>query len=863
MTPERWQRVKEIFSAASVLGEPERTSYLDEACADDAELRTEVASLLDAHGQADAIVDRPAAAYVSGAEWLAGTDRRIGQRIGAYEIVALIGHGGMGEVYRARRVDAEYDKEVAIKLVPAGYHRDFVLQRVRAERQILANLDHPDIARLIDGGATDDGMPYLVMELVAGEPLDRYCQQRNLSVRERLQLFRDVCAAVSYAHQRLIVHRDLKPGNILVTAEGRVKLLDFGIAKLLQPGATQSGQTQSGATPTITLMQALTPGFASPEQILGDVITTASDVYSLGVVLYLLLTGRSPYRTTLDSAQDAIREVCDTDPAPPSAQVALDRDLDAITLRALRKEPDKRYRSVDLFAEDIRRYLDGLPVLARGDQFSYRAGKFVRRHKFQLAAAGILAVTLLGGVFASLREARIAEQQRVLAEQQSARAERHFASVRKLADTFVFQVHDAIKDLPGSTAARELLVTTALEYLNTLAGEAGDDRELQQDLAAAYEKVGDIQGQAYGQANLGEPRLALDSYAKAIALLEPIVAADPDNTVARSSLAQAYLRRSRLLFVLGEPAQAVVASQSAVAAFEALAEAQPDSATRARLADAYSSHAYTVDEAGNIPGGQNDTGVVYARKAVAILEDLAHERPDDVDLAYKLAKAYSSLAITVLGDVPRPETMQESLAFHRKALEVDARLVAATSGTNSKYVRGLLLDRMNVALILTEMADYRGAVENARAGQPLLASLRTDANNTQVRVDSANLAWPLGRALLALGEVSEARRVFEQHAAVLADLAAESDTLKVQYLRGTMAYGLGEVHSQLASSAAPDRDGRLRHWRLASGLYAEAIAHFERVTASVTLDHMDRHPVEGAVSGLARSKAEIAKLERT
>ena len=857
MTPEGWQRVKEVFSAACVLADAERLRYLDEACADDAQLRAEVDSLLDAHNQADSIVDRPAASYV-GDEVFAGIDRRIGQRVGAYEIVALIGHGGMGEVYRARRVDAQYDKEVAIKLVPAGYHRDFVLQRVRAERQILANLDHPDIARLIDGGATDDGLPYLVMELVEGEPLDRYCEQRKLTVRERLQLFRDVCATVSYAHQRLVVHRDLKPSNILVTAEGRVKLLDFGIAKLLQPGASEAG-----AAPTITLMQALTPGFASPEQILGDTITTASDVYSLGVVLYLLLTGRSPYRTSLDSAHDAIREVCQNDPQAPSAHAALDRDLDAITLRALRKEPDRRYRSVDLLSEDIRRHLAGLPVTARGDQFSYRAGKFVRRHKIEIAAAGVLAVTLLGGVFASMREARIAEQQRLLAEQESERAERHFQSVRKLADTFVFQVHDAIKDLPGSTAARELLVTTALEYLNTLAAEAGTDRELQQDVATAYEKVGDIQGQAYGQANVGEPRLALESYAKAIALLEPIVATDLDNTVAHSSLAQAYLRRSRLLFVLGESAQAVVASESAVAAFEALAQAQPDSATRARLADAYSSHAYTVDEAGNIPGGQNDTGVVYARKAVAILEGLARERPGDIDLAYKLAKAYSSLAITVLGDVPRPETMQESLAFHRKALEVDGRLVAATSGTNSKYVRGLLLDRMNIALLLNEMADYRGAVENARAGQPLLASLRTDANNTQVRVDSANLAWPLGRALLEIGEVSEARKVFEQHATVLAQLGAESDTLKVQYLRGTMAYGLAEVHSRLASTGAADRDGRLQHWRVASDLYAEATAHFERVTASVTLDHMDRHPVEGSVAGLARSKAEIARLQRT
>jgi non-specific serine/threonine protein kinase/serine/threonine-protein kinase len=451
----------------------------------------------------------------------------------------------------------------------------------------------------------------------------------------------------------------------------------------------------------------------------------------------------------------------------------------------------------------------------------------------------------------------------VLAEQQRERAERHFSSVRKLADTFVFQVHDAIKELPGSTAARQLLVTTALEYLNTLAAEAGNDRQLQQDLAAAYEKVGDIQGQAYGPANVGEPRLALDSYAKGIALLEAIVANDPGNVSARSSLARSYLRRSRLLLLLGDSAQAVVASQSAVSAFEALAQMQPDVATRAGLADAYSSHAYTMDMAGEMPGGQSDAGNVYARKAVATLESLTQQNPDDADLAYKLAKAYSTLAITVLGDVPRPETMQESLDFHRKALAVDTRLVESTQGANSRYARAVLLDRMNVAFILNEMADYRGAVENARAAQPLLARLRTDANNTQVRVDSANLAWPLGRALLALGEIDAAAKVFEQHAAVLADLAAESDTLKVQYLRGTMAFGLAEVHSRHASTDATDTAARLKHWRQASALYSEALAHFGRVTASVTLDHMDRHPVEGAVAGLARSKAQIAKLERS
>jgi non-specific serine/threonine protein kinase/serine/threonine-protein kinase len=854
VTPERWQRVKDVFSAASALTDAERRRYLEEACRGDPELLAEIDSLLAAHAVEQAIVDRPAPAQFAGDFMLqAAADRWLGERIGAYEIVALIGHGGMGQVYRARRIDAEYEKEVAIKLVPGGYQRDFVLQRLRAERQILANLEHPNIARLIDGGATDEGSPYLVMELVAGEPIDRYAEQRNLPIRARLGLFRDVCEAVSYAHQRLVVHRDLKPNNILVTADGTVKLLDFGIAKLLRPG-----NGEAGAARTVTLMQALTPSFSSPEQILGKPITTASDVYSLGVVLYVLLTGQSPYRSALNSAQDAIREVCETEPVRPSAALAasgkrefLDRDLDAIMLRALRKEPEERYASVEQFSADLWRYLEGLPVTARGDELGYRTRKYLRRHKLELAGAAVILLTLIGGIIASQREAHIAAREKQ-------RAERHFASVRKLADVFMFQVHDAIKDLPGSTEARGLLVNTALEYLNTLAAEAGDDRDLQVELAAAYEKVADIQGRAYGASNKGEPRAALESYTKAIALLEPIVAADTGESTARHSLARNYVQQSRLLLLLGDSAKAASASQRAVSAFETLAAVHADRATQLGLADAYSAHAYTID----FVGGQDDASIAYAKKAASILEELTRQHPDDHDLAYKLATAYSTLAITVLGKDARPETLEESLAFHYKALAVDEKLVAATHGENTKYVRALLLDRMNVAFVLNEKQDYHGAVDNARAAQPLLTSLRSDSKNAQAQIDGANLAWPLGHSLLQLGEVDEAAALFEENAATLEKIAREGDTLKVQYLLGTMACGLGEVHSRRAQNARHD-EARLREWRLARSYYEKAIPHFERLTSKLTLDYMDQHPVDDASAGLARASAEITKLEST
>jgi tRNA A-37 threonylcarbamoyl transferase component Bud32 len=837
MTPERWQQVKEVFSAASVLAAEEQRAYLEQACGNDAELRSEVDSLLDAHSSEDAVLDRPATSYLSSEEALAAADPWLRRRVGPYELVALIGRGGMGAVYRARRVDAEYEKEVAIKLVPAGYHVDYVLQRLRAERQILANLDHPNIARLIDGGATDDGLPYLVMELVDGEPLDHYCGGRNLSLRDRLRLFREVCAAVSYAHQRLVIHRDLKPGNILVTADGTVKLLDFGIAKLTQPA-----MAETSTAPTVTLMQALTPGFSSPEQILGKTITTTSDVYSLGVVLYLLLTGRSPYATRLDTAQDAIRQVCEVEPALPSAHSGhLDRDLDAITMYALRKEPERRYRSVDEFSEDIRRYLEGRPVTARGDQFSYRAGKLIRRRKLEIAAAGLIGLTLVGGVVASVRQARIAEEQRVQAEQQRERAERHFASVRKLADAFMFQVHDAIENLPGSTAARELLVNTALEYLNTLANEAGGDIGLQHELGNAYRKVADIQGQAYG-ASKGQPRAALESYTKSVALLEPVVAADPANRQAQTSLAQSLLQQSRLFLLLGEPDEATKTSRRTVAMYEALAADRSDTESRKNHANALSVHSYNMDM-----GGKQDAGIPFARKAIAILEELVREHPKDSSLLYQLSVAYSALGNVLPGPERDPARIDEALELTRKALEIDEPLAASTGGRNRSHVHSLLADHINLALLLNEKGRYVEALTHIRAAEPWIASMLADKDDKQVPLDATFLDWHGGRALLGLGRYAEAERTFARSYASLQKIASESDTLQVQYLLGGMAWGQGEANE------------RQKRWAAAKEWYETAIPHFNTVTADVDLDYLDQIPITRAIEGLARSKAELAR----
>ena len=451
MEPERWQDVERIYHSALQCDGSQRNHFLEKACGEDQRLRVEVESLLKYAQRSEEVFEAPALEVVarSLAEDLRTQERQradkmIGARIAQYRILDKLGEGGMGDVYRAVRADDEYEKQVAIKLVRQGLDTESGYERFRRERQILAGFEHENIARLLDGGTTDEGYPYFVMELVEGMPIDEYCDQGRLPVDARINLFRSVCSAVQYAHQRLVVHRDIKPGNILVTADGVPKLLDFGIATIL------SAEVYSpGAEPTVTVQRMLTPQFASPEQLRGEVITTASDVYSLGMVLYKLLTGCSPYVLDTSSSYDLAHAICEVEPEKPSTVIGrsgqstrsqtidaqiedrpsddgeitdrkqrlssstpqqvsghrnttpeklrrkLSGDLDQILLKALRKEPRLRYGSAQDFAEDLRCYSLGLPVSAGRGTFSYRSGKFIKRHKLSLAVTTFFALVVL------------------------------------------------------------------------------------------------------------------------------------------------------------------------------------------------------------------------------------------------------------------------------------------------------------------------------------------------------------------------------------------------------------------------------------------------------------------------------------
>ena len=471
----------------------------------------------------------------------------IGRTLGAYKIISLLAAGGMGEVYCAIRADGLYPQAVAIKLIRRELAGQIMLNRFRAEREILAALQHPNIARILDAGITEAGLPYIVMELIEGESIDRYCEHHGLSVRQRLELFIDVCAAVHFAHQHLTVHRDLKPGNILVTNDGVVKLLDFGIAKVLDADSSVEA---------LTSLHAMTPEYSSPEQIRGESITTATDIYSLGVILYRLLTGRSPYRSPNTDPYALAREVCDTEPVKPSAKAQesnsssgkqLAGDLDSIVLMALRKERDQRYESVQQFSADVQRYLDNRTVAARPRTWAYSASRFIARNRAVSLASALLLVVLLGGILATQRQAKIAAAERD-------RAQRHFDSVRQLANSFMFDIHDEIAKLPGSIKARQLLVNKALTYLDLLAHEPGADAALQLELAEAYMRVGRVQGQV-GYNNLGDHAAALRSFQQAIALLQRSLGNDPASRPESLQLARAYNLASAIVEALGRPAE--------------------------------------------------------------------------------------------------------------------------------------------------------------------------------------------------------------------------------------------------------------------------------------------------------------------
>ncbi len=786
MTPERYSQVKSLFQL--VLEQPAggRAMFLERACGADRDLYERVRDLIKSDSTSEDFLEKPAITPISKLmeDAAAEVDEKMPATIGPYALQRPIGSGGMGYVYLAVRADKSYDKQVAIKVIRKGMETDRILQRFRRERQIMASLDHAHIARMLDGGATADGRPYFVMEYVDGQPIDQWCDQKRLTVEQRLRLFLQVCDAIHYAHQNLIIHRDIKPGNILVRPDGTAKLLDFGIAKLMNP---EMGSVV--AERTATSMRMMTPQYASPEQVRGDAVTTASDVYLLGIVLYELLTGHRPYEVKEQGTLEAVRAVSQGEPQRPSEALfrvketltiegakkvtrninivsfarnaepskmvkRLQGDLDAIALRALRRNPKERYQSAAQLAEDVRNHLAQMPVLARPQSPGYRFGLFLRRNKTLTLAATAAVLMLISVAVFALWQASLARQQRM-------RAEARFGEVRKMSNALLFDVQDTLAPLPGTTPARRLLVQKALEYLSNLAKESAGDNSLQRELAAGYVRVGHLQGNP-NFANLGDAIGAAASYKKARELQEQILAAEPKNAAVQNDLAGTLEALADMMTVGGDSAGALEALRKAVQLRE-----QAGAAPAARAAS-LQNLAVALSASGSLAEAKS-----MAQQAHQLVLGLG-----GADAMRQQAISHGKLA-TVLdrsGDASgAAEHFRESQQLHEKLLASDPLSARA---------------KREFSFALEDYGDYlrRAGGDPGVQYQRLLRLRRelavSDPQNVQARRD-------LAYALMKNGSADDALESFRQLAAldpgnVLArrDLALAHERVGSALLRG-------------------------------------------------------------------------------
>ena len=872
MDAANWAHVKQILDLALEIDRDKRLAFLDQQ-AISAEIRAEVESLLAFEDGAKGMMELSAVAF---SRDFLEDDSLTGQEIGAYKVIGELGHGGMGAVYLAERADGKFIQRVALKLLKREMNTGAIRRRFRREREILASLDHPNIARLLDAGTTNDKIPFLAMEYVEGLPIDEYCDRNELGLEERLELFRKVCSVVDFAHRSLVIHRDLKPSNILVTADGTPKLLDFGISKIV------SDETDN--TATVTRLGVMTPSYASPEQLRSESVTTAADIYSLGVILYQLLSGHRPFESKESDLKEILKAVTDIDPPLPSSvalSVTLPRagsdwksegqsssagqteplrglvtaprtmsikpqylrgDLDNIVLKALKKEPERRYLSAESFSEDIRRHLAGLPVTARPDTFSYRAEKFVKRNSISVVAVGLISLAIIGGVGATLWQASVARSER-------AKAEKRFNDVRKLANSYLFDVYPEIENLEGSLKARETILKSALEYLDSLSSEVGSDLELQSELATAYEKVGDVQG-ALNNSSLGNIKAGLESYEKARRLREAVYAADPANLETKEKLANNYYTTARTLWNNSQTKDAEEAFEKGLKLRRELAAAQPESV------EAKNRLAVLLVDYGAIPAFnfQAEKGLVLYNEAFAIINELRTREPENPDFKKSQTRMIRSMSKvkTTLGDYEG--------AFRDLYYAVDvSRELALQFPKDFRVQRSVWLTESIICEAYIDKSDREKVVDACTKiiDFPTKA-LEKEAENGVVAYDLAISHFNLSRAYRINEEpaktIASAQKAievmsvlikkdpenaeYERNLAVYETEVARSYMMLKQYDRAIAE--LKKVISQMGPIAEKDEETTTYRYDLAVGHRLIAESYFKLGNPTAAVDNIEK-----------------------
>ena len=826
-TPEAWRHARELLATLIELPAEARSGFLDRSCGEDLYLRRQLEDLLRAHEATEVEHLENFSDEISPSLVSAGFIQPLtGRRIGAYRVEAEIGRGGMGSVYRAVRADHAYEKRVAIKLVDRSLSRRSA-ELFRHERQILADLEHPNIARLLDGGTHEDGSPYLVMEFIEGEPITRYCDTHRLSIEQRLLLFQKICSAVHFAHQNLVIHRDIKPANILVTREGEPKLLDFGIAKI--EGSDADTQT----------MGAMTPAYASPEQLRGELVTTATDVYSLGLVLYEILTGRYAYERFTSPVQRQ-RAILEADPERPSQIICslgaenggaekseqisalrqlpleklakrLEGDLESIVAKAIRKEPEQRYSSVAQFSEDISRHLSGEPVIAHQGTFLYRCNKFVRRHTIGVATGlAVLALVISGLVLIVRAERR--------ARVQEANAEQRFNDVRELANSLIFEVHDSIRNLPGATAARKLIAQRAQEYLDRLASQKSSDPALLSELAGAYRRLASVLGNSL-DANSGNSERALQDYRRALELRQAVVKLTPTSVQAQCDLAQSHLDVALLSSSSNADTQQDGDLNKAIAILEPLARVHPqDENVQYGFAKALERKAGTLTDSGKL----DESRATYER-SWKIYQQLMDANPNNDDYRTEVSFAHKHLG-GLLATQHDPDQLRAGFEQYKQALALDEELVKANpQDGNRRYA--ITFTYSDMGYILGKLGDVDGAIgyyQKAFAIRSALAA--ADPQDTRARAGLANTYGYLANLKMRKGRMREALED-EKHSFELRKALAEKDpsNARKRLVVAKSQADVGDVYSKLAFDARTNAKQKISYCRQAESWYRSSL----------------------------------------